>query len=557
MPDYTTVAHTAIWLVQRLRGALHGSSTERIGPHVAQRGAAMAAAVVGTSVTDDPKDVSGSTDKEIEYVTHSTDKEFEYVKAKQFTSVKLFAKAGLGDKDLVTKTGQPYIARIEEEDDHDTEACEALFPVAWEGTRSIRMRELGEDGAAAQLDASSREVLLSTQKATASPDSNTPGGPDNAVFVADVEQGQAEEAPHRPPVLGDVVSGRRRGFNAERNTRMVDQLDQLTSAVGAAVGAETPTLHHDGNAQPYVDSPLASGDALEPDMWALRWTQYGTRCAQYATDWRFLLNKARRDKMKVLTVVYTAAAGRVATLRQNGQAWHGAAAACLATLAYAYLARRTRICITTAGCVALGCIILRSWQARHQLYRYLHDVHQDACNVMSLTDFFVISAEASLAFVHALFASGSDVGQAGTARGSEEQHTEAATVADYHAPIWRQIWRDFVNLQPKNFYKSLKTVFQPTLKEDKTKHGSNLLLDTSTSVDLETHGRNETASVTHPCNDGAISISSWQKREGHQVHRLPDDAQARQRKESAPLATTSTTSTVHPEATRIEPSRTR
>ena len=198
----------------------------------------MAAAVVGTSVTDDPKDASGSTDKEIEYVTHSTDKEFEYVKAKQFTSVKLFAKAGLGDKDLVTKTVQPYIARIEDEDDHDTEACEALFPVAWEGTRSIRMRELGEDGAAAQLDASSREVLLSTQEATASPDSNTPGGPDNAVFVADVEQGQAEEAPHRPPVLGDVVSGRRRGFNAERNTRMVDQLDQLTSAVGAAVGAE-------------------------------------------------------------------------------------------------------------------------------------------------------------------------------------------------------------------------------------------------------------------------------------------------------------------------------
>ena len=71
MPAYTTVAHTAIWLVQRLRGVSHGSSTERIGPHVAQRGAAMAAAVVGTSVIDDPKDVSGSTDKEIEYVTHS------------------------------------------------------------------------------------------------------------------------------------------------------------------------------------------------------------------------------------------------------------------------------------------------------------------------------------------------------------------------------------------------------------------------------------------------------------------------------------------------------
>jgi hypothetical protein len=88
----------------------------------------MAAAVVGTSVIDDPKDVSGSTDKEIEYVTHSTDKEFEYVKARQFTSVKLFAKAGLGDKDCVTKTVQPYIARVEEEDDHDTEVCEACFP---------------------------------------------------------------------------------------------------------------------------------------------------------------------------------------------------------------------------------------------------------------------------------------------------------------------------------------------------------------------------------------------------------------------------------------------
>ena len=318
---------------------------------------------------------------------------------------------------------------------------------------------------------------------------------------------------------------------------MVDQLDQLTSAVGAAVGAETPTLQHDENAQPFVDSPLASGDALEPNMWALRWAHYGT---DPETDWRFWLNKARCDKMKVLTVVYTAAAGRVATLMQNGQAWHGAAAACFATLAYAYLARRTRICITTAGCVALGCIILRSWQVRHQLYRYLHDVYQDACNVMSLADFLVISAEASSAFVHALFAGGSDEGQGGTAHGPEEQHTEATTVDGYHAPIWRQIWRNFDNLQPKKIYKILKTVFQPALKEDKTKHGRNLLLDTSTSVDLETHGRNETADVTHPCNDGAISIGSWQKREDHQVHRLPDDARARQRMESAPLGTTST-----------------
>jgi hypothetical protein len=81
MPAYTTVAHTAIWLAQRLQGASHGSSDERIGPHVALQSAAMAAAVVGTSAIDDPKDVSGSTNKEIEYVTHSIDKEFEYVKA--------------------------------------------------------------------------------------------------------------------------------------------------------------------------------------------------------------------------------------------------------------------------------------------------------------------------------------------------------------------------------------------------------------------------------------------------------------------------------------------
>ena len=99
MLAYTTVAHTAIWLVQRLRGVSHGSTAERIHPHVARRGAAMAAAVVGTSVVDDLKDVSGITDKEI-----------EYVKARQFTSVKLFAKAGLDDRDFVTKIVQPYIA---------------------------------------------------------------------------------------------------------------------------------------------------------------------------------------------------------------------------------------------------------------------------------------------------------------------------------------------------------------------------------------------------------------------------------------------------------------
>ena len=67
-------------------------------------------------------------------------------------------------------------------------------------------------------------------------------------------------------------------------------------------------------------------------MWALRWAQYGT---DPQTDkWRrFWLNKARGDKidgnLKVFTVVYTAAAWRVATLMRDGQAWHGEAAAAL------------------------------------------------------------------------------------------------------------------------------------------------------------------------------------------------------------------------------------
>ena len=69
----------------------------------------MAAAVVGTSVVDDLKDVSGITDKEIKYVkdvSGITDKEIEYVKARQFTSVKLFAR------DFVTKIVQPYTAGV-------------------------------------------------------------------------------------------------------------------------------------------------------------------------------------------------------------------------------------------------------------------------------------------------------------------------------------------------------------------------------------------------------------------------------------------------------------
>ena len=56
----------------------------------------------------------------------------------------------------------------------------------------------------------------------------------------------------------------------------------------------------------------------------LRWEQYGT---DPQTD------KSRGDKidgnLKVFTVVYTAAARRVATLMRDGQAWHGAAAAAL------------------------------------------------------------------------------------------------------------------------------------------------------------------------------------------------------------------------------------
>ena len=263
--------------------------------------------------------------------------------------------------------------------------CEASLLVAWEEARSIRTRELGGGGAAAPLAASSHGVSVSMHGTTACPKARPPGGLDNAVFVAGVEQwqkqwtpartfpGGAEEVLYRlhselnttpvftPLLLGDVVSARTynagESINEERNTRKVDQLDQLTSAVGAAVGAEIPTLQHDENAQPFVDSLLAAGDALEANMWALRWAQYGT---DPQTDWRFWLNKARGDKMKVFTVVYTAAAGRVATLMRDGQAWHGAAAACFATLAYVDLARRTRICIATAGCVALGCIILRS-----------------------------------------------------------------------------------------------------------------------------------------------------------------------------------------------------
>ena len=139
-----------------------------------------------------------------------------------------------------------------------------------------------------------------------------------------------------------------------------------------------------------------------------------------------------------------------------------------------------------------------------------------------------------------LFDGGSDEDQGGAVHVPEEQHAEATTVDGYHAPIWRQIWRSFDNLQPKKIYKILKAVFQPALEEDKTKHGRNLQLDTSTSADLETHGRGEIANVTHPCDDGATSTGSWQKREDHQVHRLPDDARARQGTESAPSRKTST-----------------
>ena len=319
----------------------------------------MAAAVVGTSEVDDLKDVSGITDKEI-----------EYVKARQFTSVKLFAKAGLDERDFVTKIVQPYIAGVvvgghehKLEDDRDAAVCEASLLVAWEESRSIRTRELGGGGAAAPLAAISHGVSGSIHGTTACPKARPPGGLDNAVFVAGVERWQkqwtpaqtfpkkmvigAEEVLYKlhselnttrvftPLLLGDVVSTRTynadESINERRNTRKgrQSQLDQLTSAVGAAVGAELPTLQHDENAQLFVDSVLAAGDALEANMWALRWAQYGT---DPQTDkWRrFWLNKARGDKidgnMKVFTVVYTAAAWRVATLMRDGQAWHESAA---------------------------------------------------------------------------------------------------------------------------------------------------------------------------------------------------------------------------------------
>ena len=221
----------------------------------------------------------------------------------------------------------------------------------------------GGGGAAAPLAASSHGVSGSIQGTTVCAKARPPGGLDNAVFVAGVERWQkqwtpaqtfpkkmvigAEEVLYKllselnttrvftPLLLGDVVSARTynadESINEKRNTRKSrqSQLDQLTSAVGAAVGAELPTLQHDENAQLFVDSVLAAGDALEANMWALRWAQYGTD--PQTEKWRrFWLNKARGDKidgnMKVFTVVYTAAAWRVATLMRDGQAWHEAAA---------------------------------------------------------------------------------------------------------------------------------------------------------------------------------------------------------------------------------------
>ena len=107
--------------------------------------------------------------------------------------------------------------------------------------------------------------------------------------------------------------------------------------------------------------------------------------------------------------------------------------------------------------------------------------------MMSLVDFLVISVEAVSAFVNDLFDDGSDEGQGGAEHAPEEQHAGATTVDGHHAPIWRQIWRNFDDLQPKKIYEVLKAVFQPALEEYKAKHGRNLQLETSTSVDLETH----------------------------------------------------------------------
>jgi hypothetical protein len=126
--------------------------------------------------------------------------------------------------------------------------------------------------------------------------------------------------------------------------------------------------------------------------------------------------------------------------------------------------------------------------------------------MMSLADFLVISSEAVSAFVNAFFDDGSDEDQDGAGHAPEKQHAGATTVDGYHAPIWRRIWRNFDDLQPKKIYKVLKAAFQPAPKEYKAKHGRNIQLDTSTSVDPETHGGSKIADVTHPCKDGVRGL---------------------------------------------------
>ena len=181
--------------------------------------------------------------------------------------------------------------------------------------------------------------------------------------------------------------------------------------------------------------------------------------------------------------------------------------------------------------------------------------------MLSLADFLVISAEALSAFVHALFDGGSDEDQGGAWHEPEVQHAGATTVDGYHAPIWRQIWRNFDDLQPKKIYKVLKAVFQPALEEYKAKHGRNLQLDTSTSVDLETHGCSKIADVTHPCKDG-----EWGLHESVSVHGKSAEItkfigclitpETNKEGRALPPEQLVPRSTADPEAKRIEPSRT-
>ena len=133
---------------------------------------------------------------------------------------------------------------------------------------------------------------------------------------------------------------------------------------------------------------------------------------------------------------------------------------------------------------------------------------------------WAMGTEALSSFVHALFGDGSDGDQEGAEQAPEEQHTGAQ-------------------------------------KEDKTTHGRNPQLDTSTSADLGTHGKDEIAYVTHQRDDDVGGpqtehgkCAKITKFIGCLMTTAPD------RTESAPSRTAVPISTADPEAKRIEPSRT-